>query len=169
MPSNPLQGLDDAGTSVWLDYIRRKLVSSGDLQRMVDDDGLRGMTSNPTIFEKAIAGSSDYDVQIRDLVGMEKEPLEIFQIIATDDIRDACDVLRPSYDRLNRRDGYVSVEVSPGAAADTKRTLAEAHELWNVVDRPNVMIKVPGTDAGLPAIEQLISEGINVNITLLFN
>jgi transaldolase / glucose-6-phosphate isomerase len=166
---NPLIALDEAGTSVWLDYIRRKLVASGEMQRLVDEDGLRGMTSNPTIFEKAIAGSTDYDVQIRDLVGQGLEPLRIFQVIATDDIREACDVLRPIYDRLNRYDGYVSIEVSPGAAGDTQRTLDEAHELWKMVNRPNVMIKVPGTREGLPAIEQLISEGINVNITLLFN
>src|SRR5579872_1966574 len=167
--TNPLIELDEAGTSVWLDYIRRKLVASGELQRLVDEDGLRGMTSNPTIFEKAIAGSTDYDVQIKDLVGQGKKPLEIFQTIATDDIRDACDILRPIYDRLNRKDGYVSIEVSPAAASDTERTLKEARELWAMVDRPNVMIKVPGTAEGLPAIEQLISEGINVNITLLFS
>jgi len=167
--SNPLIELDEAGTSVWLDYIRRKLVASGEMQRMVDEDGLRGMTSNPTIFEKAIAGSTDYDVQIRDLVGLGREPLQIFQTIATDDIRAACDILRTVYDRLNRNDGYVSIEVSPSAASDTDRTLREARALWNMVDRPNVMIKVPGTEAGLPAIEQLISEGINVNITLLFS
>lgn len=161
--------LDEAGTSVWLDYIRRKLVQSGELQRMVDEDGLRGMTSNPTIFGKAIAGSTDYDLQVRDLVGQGKEPLEIFQIISTDDIREACDVLRPIYDRLDRYDGYVSIEVSPGAANDTAQSLDEARHLWKLVDRPNVMIKIPGTEAGLPAIEQLISEGINVNITLLFN
>ena len=161
--------LDEAGTSVWLDYIRRKLVQSGELQRMVDEDGLRGMTSNPTIFGKAIAGSTDYDVQVRDLVEQGKEPLEIFQIISTDDIREACDVLRPIYDRLHRYDGYVSIEVSPGAANDTAQSLDEARHLWKLVDRPNVMIKIPGTQAGLPAIEQLISEGINVNITLLFN
>lgn len=166
---NPLIALDEAGTSVWLDYIRRKLVESGEMQRMVDDDGLRGMTSNPTIFEKSISGSTDYDIQIRDLVEQGKEPLEIFQTIATDDIRDACDVLRPVYDRLNRYDGYVSIEVSPAAADDTERSLTEARELWKLVDRPNVMIKIPGTDAGLPAIETLIGEGINVNITLLFN
>ncbi len=165
---NRLVTLDDAGTSVWLDYIRRKLVQSGELQRMVDDDGLRGMTSNPTIFEKAISGSNDYDVQIRDLVGQDKEPLEIFQIISTDDIREACDVLRPIYDNLERYDGYVSIEVSPAAANDTEITLKEARHLWKLVDRPNVMIKVPGTTEGLPAVEQLISEGINVNITLLF-
>ncbi len=168
-PKNPLIALDEAGTSVWLDYIRRALIQSGELQRMVDEDGLRGMTSNPTIFEKSISGSTDYDVQVRDLVQQGKEPLEIFNVIATDDIRSACDVLRPIYDRLNRRDGYISIEVSPAAAHDTERTLTEAHQLWEMVDRPNVMIKVPGTQEGLPAIEQLISEGINVNITLLFN
>jgi len=166
---NRLVTLDDAGTSVWLDYIRRKLVQSGELQRMVDEDGLRGMTSNPTIFEKAISGSNDYDVQIRDLVGQGKEPLEIFQIISTDDIREACDTLRPVYDNLERYDGYVSIEVSPAGATDTRATLDEARHLWSLVDRPNVMIKVPGTEEGLPAIEQLISEGININITLLFD
>lgn len=166
---NPLIALDEAGTSVWLDYIRRKLVASGELQHMVDNDGLRGMTSNPTIFEKSISGSTDYDVQVKDLVQQGLEPLRIFQIIATDDIRDACDVLRPIYDRLNRHDGYVSMEVSPAAASDTERTLSEARDLWKLVDRPNVMIKVPGTGAGLPAVEQLISEGININITLLFS
>jgi transaldolase len=164
-----LISLDEAGTSVWLDYIRRKLVQSGELQRMVDEDGLRGMTSNPTIFGKSIAGSTDYDVQIRDLVEQGKEPLEIFQIISTDDIREACDVLRPIYDRLHRYDGYVSIEVSPGAANDTAQSLDEARHLWKLVGRPNVMIKIPGTEAGLPAIEQLIFEGVNVNITLLFD
>src|SRR5579862_7262451 len=167
--TNPLVTLEEAGTSVWLDYIRRKLVASGELQHMVDDDGLRGMTSNPTILEKAIAGSTDYDEQIRSLVAEGKEPLWIFQTIASDDIREACDVLRPIYDHLNRRDGYVSIEVSPGAAGDTERTLQEARELWRMVDRPNVMVKVPGTSAGLPAIEQLLFEGLNINITLLFN
>ena len=169
MAINPLIALDEIGTSVWLDYIRRKLVASGEMQRMVDEDGLRGMTSNPTIFEKAISGSTDYDDQIRDLVNLGKEPLEIFQTLATEDIRGACDILRPLYDRLERQDGYVSIEVSPGAANDTEQSLNEAHDLWKLVDRPNVMIKIPGTAAGLPAIETLISEGINVNITLLFN
>lgn len=164
-----LISLDEAGTSVWLDYIRRKLVQSGELQRMVDEDGLRGMTSNPTIFGKAISGSTDYDLQVRDLVEQGKEPLEIFQTISTDDIREACDVLRPIYDRLDRYDGYVSIEVSPGAANDTAQSLEEARHLWKLVDRPNVMIKIPGTQAGLPAIEELIYEGLNVNITLLFN
>jgi transaldolase/glucose-6-phosphate isomerase len=166
---NPLIALNEAGTSVWLDYIRRKLIQSGELQRLIDEDGLRGLTSNPTIFEKSISGSTDYNEQIRALVEQGREPLEIFQIIATDDIRAACDVLRPLYDRLNRYDGYVSIEVSPGAANDTEATLAEARQLWSLVNRPNVMIKVPGTEAGLPAIEQLISEGININITLLFD
>jgi transaldolase/glucose-6-phosphate isomerase len=166
--ANRLIELDDAGTSLWLDYIRRNLLTSGDLQRLVDNDALRGMTSNPTIFEKAISGSTDYDLQIHDLAGMGKTPLEIFQTIATDDIREACDALRSVYDQLDGKDGYVSIEVSPDAAGDTERTLTQARELWALVDRPNVMIKVPGTTAGLPAIEQLISQGINVNITLLF-
>ncbi|MEI2580234.1 bifunctional transaldolase/phosoglucose isomerase [Scytonema sp. PRP1] len=167
---NPLQTLQNYGQSVWLDYIRRSLITSGELQRLVDEDGLRGVTSNPAIFEKAIAGSTDYNDA---LIALEQQQdmdvMSLYEQLAISDIQNAADVLRPVYEQTNKRDGYVSLEVSPYLAHDTQGTIAEARRLWHVAFRSNVMIKVPATPAGIPAIKQLISEGINVNVTLLFS
>ncbi len=166
---NPLQELQKYGQSVWLDYIRRNLITSGELQCHLDEDGLRGMTSNPAIFEKAIAGSTDYADFLKSLDG--KNDLDAkarYEMLAIRDIQDAADLLRPIYDSSKKRDGYISLEVSPYLARNTQATLDEARRLWKTVARPNVMIKVPGTAEGLPAIEQLTSEGMNINITLLF-
>ena len=168
--TNPLKDLLKFGQSVWLDYIRRDLITSGELKRLIQSDGLRGMTSNPAIFEKAIAGSTDY----ADILASLKDRPDLdakarYEIIAIRDIQDVADLLRPVYDESHRRDGYVSLEVSPYLARDTQGTMEEARRLWKSVDRPNVMIKVPGTAEGIPAFEQLISEGININVTLLFS
>jgi transaldolase/glucose-6-phosphate isomerase len=168
--TNPLRGLLKFGQSVWLDYIRRDLITSGELKRLIEEDGLRGMTSNPAIFEKAIVGSKDYTDILSSL--REQHDLDAkarFEVIAIRDIQDAADLLRPVYEESKRRDGYVSLEVSPYLARDTQGTLEEARRLWKAVDRPNVMIKVPGTAEGIPAFEQLIGEGININVTLLFS
>lgn len=167
MATNPLQQLNECGTSAWSDFIRRSFIKNGDLQKLVDD-GISGVTSNPTIFEKAIGGSDDYDDQLHELAQQGKNPEEIFREVASTDICMAADILRPVYDRTDRHDGYVSVEVSPAAAHDLQKTLEDAHFFWQRIDRPNIMIKVPATPEGIPAIEQLISEGINVNITLIF-
>jgi transaldolase/glucose-6-phosphate isomerase len=166
---NPLRALADQGQSVWLDYIRRNLLTSGELARHIEEDGLRGMTSNPAIFEKAVAGSTDYKdlLEAPDSAALGAKAL--YERIALRDIRDAADVLAPLYQKTGKRDGYVSLEVSPFLAYDTEGTLSEARRLWGAVARPNVMIKVPGTPEGLPAIRQLLSEGINVNVTLLFS
>jgi transaldolase/glucose-6-phosphate isomerase len=165
---NPLQALQDYGQSVWLDYIRRSLIKSGELQRLIAEDGLLGVTSNPTIFEKAIAGSTDYREYL-DSIPPGQDPKSVYEGLAVRDIQDAADLLRPAYLRTKKRDGYVSLEVSPYLAHDTQGTIEEARRLWKTVGRENLMIKVPGTDEGIPAIEQLISEGINVNVTLLFS
>jgi len=167
--TNPLKDLLKFGQSVWLDYIRRDLLTSGELKRLIEEDGLRGMTSNPTIFEKAITGGKLYD----DLLNSLKSRTDLdakgrFEILAIRDIQDAADILRPVYDSSKRRDGYVSLEVSPYLARDTKGSLEEARRLWKAVGRENVMIKIPGTAEGLPAIQQALSEGININVTLLF-
>jgi transaldolase/glucose-6-phosphate isomerase len=167
--SNPLTALRDYGQSVWLDYIRRSLITSGELARLIAEDGLAGVTSNPAIFEKAIAGSTDYERELETLA--QRKDLDAkaaYEILAIHDIQDAADVLRPLYVATRRRDGYVSLEVSPDLAHDTRSTLDEARRLWRAVGRENVMIKVPATPAGIPAIRQLIGEGINVNVTLLF-
>lgn len=167
---NPLKELLKYGQSVWLDYIRRNLITSGELKRLIEEDGLRGMTSNPSIFEKAIAGSTDYTDFLNSLKGRsDLDAKARYELLAIRDIQDATDLMRLVYDRANRRDGFVSLEVSPYLANDTQGTIAEARRLWKAVDRQNVMIKVPGTPAGLPAIKQLTSEGINVNVTLLFS
>jgi len=168
--TNPLKDLLKFGQSVWFDYIRRDLITSGELKRLIEEDGLRGMTSNPAIFEKAIAGSTDY----ADILASLKDRSDLdakarYELIAIRDIQDAADILRPIYDESHKRDGYVSLEVSPYLARDTQGTLEEARRLWKAVDRPNIMIKVPGTAEGIPAFEQLISEGININVTLLFS
>jgi len=152
-----------------LDYITRKLVRDGELQQLIAHDGLRGMTSNPTIFQQAIAAGDQYDQQIQDLVHTGASAEEIFQAIAVRDIQDACDLFVPVYQESKGADGYVSIEVSPGLAHSTDATIAEGRRLWELVGRPNVMIKVPGTAEGAPAVEQLLSEGINVNVTLLFS
>lgn len=166
---NPLQQLLEYGQSMWLDYIRRDLFTSGKLKQMIAEDGLRGMTSNPAIFEKAIADSSLYDDMLKALASRKDlDATGRFEQLAIRDIQDAADVLRPVYEQSNFRDGFVSLEVSPYLALKTQETMDEARRLWKAVNRDNVMIKVPGTAAGLPAIRQLISEGININITLLF-
>lgn len=168
MNTNPLLDLESLGQSIWMDFLSRGTISSGQLQRWIEEDGISGVTSNPSIFEKAIAISDDYDEAIRDpiLKGMTGE--EIFRSLAVEDIQRVADLLRPTYDRTDGRDGFVSLEVSPGLAHDTTGTIAEARELWTRVNRPNVMIKVPATSEGVPAIRGLTGEGININITLLF-
>src|SRR5882724_9451580 len=166
---NRLKDLTALGQSIWLDYIRRNLITSGELKRLVDEDGLGGVTSNPAIFEKAITGSTDYADALSEL--QKEKDLDakaIYERLAIRDIQDAADVLRPVYERTQGRDGFVSLEVSPFLANESKATIEEARRLWRTVDRKNLMVKVPGTAAGIPAIEQLISEGINVNVTLLF-
>jgi transaldolase / glucose-6-phosphate isomerase len=167
--ANRLAGIRDHGQSVWLDFIRRSMITSGGLKKLVDEDALGGVTSNPAIFEKAIAGSDDYKDAIQEISkDPHLSPKRIFEILAIKDIQDAADVLRPVYDRTKSLDGYVSLEVAPDLAHDTEGTLAEARRLWKEVARPNVMIKVPATPAGVPAIRQLLTEGININVTLLF-
>ncbi len=166
---NPLKELLNYGQSMWLDYIRRDLFTTGKLQQLINDDGLRGMTSNPAIFEKAIADSSLYDDFLKTLASRsDLDTTARYEQIAIRDIQSAADALRPVYDESKCRDGYVSLEVSPYLARKTQETIAEARRLWKTVQRENVMIKVPGTAEGLPAIRQLIGEGININITLLF-
>jgi transaldolase/glucose-6-phosphate isomerase len=168
--TNPLKDLLKFGQSVWLDYIRRDLITGGELKRLIEEDGLRGMTSNPAIFEKAIAGSTDYADLLESLKSRsDLDAKARYELIAIRDIQDASDLLRPIYQESNWRDGYVSLEVSPYLALDTQGTIEEARRLWKTVDRPNIMIKVPGTAEGTPAFEQLISEGININVTLLFS
>jgi transaldolase len=168
MKENPLRGLENLGQSVWMDFIRRGMILSGELRQLIEEDGLKGVTSNPSIFEKAIAESNDYDDAILALARQGKSAGEIYEELTVEDIQMTADLFRPCYDRLDGRDGFVSLEVSPHLAHDTGETIAEAHRLWDRVDRPNVMIKVPATLAGLPAIEHLVGEGINVNVTLLF-
>jgi transaldolase / glucose-6-phosphate isomerase len=166
---NPLKELLNYGQSMWLDYIRRDLFTTGKLKQMIADDGLRGMTSNPAIFEKAIAESSLYDDMLKSLASRsDLDAIGRFELIAIRDIQDAADTLHPVYEQSNFRDGYVSLEVSPYLARKTKETIDEARRLWKTVQRENVMIKVPGTAEGIPAIRQLIGEGININVTLLF-
>src|SRR3954452_12199013 len=163
-----LARLTALGTSIWLDQIERKLVEGGELARLVREDSLRGMTSNPAIFEKAILGSDEYDDQIQQLAGEGADPRTIYQAVAIRDVQNAADVLRTVYDETGGYDGYVSFEVDPDLAFDTQKTIAQAGEYWKRVDRPNLMIKIPGTDEGLPAIEESLYQGININGTLLF-
>jgi transaldolase / glucose-6-phosphate isomerase len=166
---NPLKALLSYGQSMWLDYIRRDLFTTGKLKNLIADDGLRGMTSNPAIFEKAIADSNLYDDILKTLASRKDlNTTARFEQIAIRDIQDAADILRPVYEESHFRDGYVSLEVSPYLANETQETIDEARRLWKTVSRDNVMIKIPGTAAGLPAIRQAISEGININVTLLF-
>ncbi|MBU1723132.1 MAG: transaldolase [Gammaproteobacteria bacterium] len=168
MKNNPLNQLSTFGQSIWLDYIRRDLITSGELRRLIEEDDLRGITSNPAIFEKAITDSQVYDAAIRDLAQQRNSAEAIYETLSQQDVQSAADAFRPLYDSTNGKDGYVSLEVNPHLAHDTDGTLQEARRLWVALNRPNVFIKVPATAAGLPAIQQLISEGINVNVTLLF-
>ena len=168
MAENPLRQLNRAGQSVWFDYIRRWEMVSGHLKHLIDEDGLSGVTSNPSIFEKAIAGSKDYDEVIQKLAYERREAAQIFETLAVEDIQMAADLFLPTYQATDARDGYVSIEVSPTLAHDTAGTIQEARRLYRAVNRPNVLVKVPGTAEGLPAIQQLLGEGININITLLF-
>jgi transaldolase/glucose-6-phosphate isomerase len=166
--SNPLKGLLAYGQSPWMDYIRRDLLTGGGLQKMIDNDGLRGMTSNPAIFEKAIASSKDYADIIEAPESKKLDAKAVFEKIAIRDVQDACDIFLPVYRESKTRDGYVSLEVSPTLAYETQATIDEARRLWKAVNRPNVMIKVPATKEGVPAIRTLLAEGLNINITLLF-
>jgi len=167
--ANPLASLQTYGQSVWLDFIRASLITGGELQRIVDEDGLGGVTSNPAIFAKAIDGSDDYKTSIEEI---SKDPSigpkRVYELLAIKDIQGAADIMRPVYDRTKAQDGYVSLEVAPDLASNTQGTLDEARRLWKEVNRPNVMIKVPATPEGVPAIRTLLTEGINVNVTLLF-
>jgi transaldolase len=169
MKDNPLLRLASLGQSVWLDLLNRPMLTSGSLERLIREDGLRGVTSNPAILAKAIVGSHDYDDSLRELAAEGRSVEEAYTTLVIDDIRSAADRFRPLFDQTGGREGLVSLEVSPHLARDTDGTIAEARYLWSTVERPNVLIKVPGTREGLPAIEQLIAEGINVNVTLLFS
>ena len=166
---NPLQQLKNYGQSVWYDNIDRTQLISGDFQRLLDEDGVVGVTANPTIFQKSISHSSAYDEQITHLIAEGKGTGEIYEALIIQDIRTVADLLRPIYDRTNMLDGYVSLEVSPDLAHDTDATIAEVRRFWKLVDRPNLLIKIPATPEGIPAIQAALSEGINVNITLIFS
>lgn len=168
MTKNPLYTLDAYGQSIWLDFIQRKILDSGELQQYIDEDGVSGMTSNPSLFDKAIADSHDYDESIRTLAEAGKSVEEMYRALTVADIQHAADLFRPTFDRTHGYGGYISLEVSPLLAYDTAGTIAEAQSLWQAVDRPNCFIKVPATREGIPAIQQLTSEGININVTLLF-
>lgn len=163
-----IKKLIDYGQSYWLDNLSREMIRNGELRRRVEKEGLRGITSNPAIFNNAISNSNAYDEQIHELFAAGKSVEEIYEVLAVQDVQDACDLMRPVFDESDGLDGFVSLEVSPHLANDTEGTIAEAHRLHQAVNRPNLMIKVPGTDAGVPAIEQLLFDGINVNVTLLF-
>ena len=158
----------DLGQSVWLDFISRELMDAGKLHGLISE-GLRGMTSNPSIFQQAIAARDDYDKDIEQGLDRKETPAQIFEHIAVKDVQRACDIVRPVYEQTNGADGFVSIEVSPGTAYDTQKTIEEAARLWSSVNRPNVMVKIPGTDDGLPAIKAMLAEGVNINITLLFS
>jgi transaldolase/glucose-6-phosphate isomerase len=169
--SNPLTQVNELGQSIWLDFISRPLLRDGDLQRLIEEDSLQGMTSNPAIFEKSMTGGEEYDDDIRRFAGQGHTTQEIYQAMAVADVQQACDAFLPLYNDPdnNRTDGYVSLEVAPTLVHDTQGTVDEGRRLWKAVDRPNLMIKVPGTLEGLPAIQTLLTEGINVNVTLLFS
>src|ERR1700693_5437774 len=166
--ANPLKGLLEYGQSPWMDYVRRDLLTSGTLKKLIQEDGLMGMTSNPTIFEKAITGSKDYSDILESPEAKKLDAKGVYEKIAIRDVQDATDIFKPVYQQTKRRDGYVSLEVSPLLANDTQGSIDEARRLWKSVGRENVMIKIPGTELGLPAIRTLLEEGININITLLF-
>jgi transaldolase len=168
MSKNPLQRLTDMGQSIWLDFLQRSLVTSGKLVQLINEDALRGMTSNPAIFEKSIDGTDDYDNDIRAMALAGKSVPEIYNALTVHDVRIAADAFRPVYDRLDGADGFVSLEVNPHLAYDTDETIKEARRLWKEVDRPNILIKIPATREGLPAITRCLEESINVNVTLLF-
>jgi len=167
--TTPLIRLQQLGQSPWHDNIRRQLLTSGTLKKMVEDGDITGLTSNPTIFEQAIADSSDYDADLRRLAAEGKNADQIFDALAIDDIRNAADVLAPVFERTGGKDGYVSIEVAPRLANDTPSTIREARRLWSTVNRPNLMVKIPATAAGVPAIEQSIADGLNINVTLIFS
>jgi transaldolase len=167
--SNALKKLAELGQSVWYDYIRRDLYEGGELRRLIEEDGLSGMTSNPTIFQKAIAETDLYDASIRRLSGRGVSGPALFEALEVEDVRAAADVFRPVFDRTGGDDGFVSIEVNPALSHDTGGTVAEARRLWRACDRPNVMVKIPGTTEGVPAIRAALAEGININITLLFS
>ena len=169
MSNSPLLQLASLGQSIWYDFITRDLIVSGKLAQLIREDSLQGMTSNPTIFEKAVSGSDLYDDDIRRLSAAGRTPAEVFEAIAVDDVRSACDVFRPLYDATGGEHGLVSIEVSPGVANDTQASIIEARRLWHSVNRPNVMVKIPGTQEGLEAISSCLAEGLNINITLLFS
>lgn len=167
--TNHLLEIKDYGQSIWMDNLTRDLIQSGELKRMIDDRGLRGITSNPAIFEKAINGNKIYDADIEAGIRAGKPLLDIYESLIFDDIRNACDIFAGIYEESGGLDGYVSIEVPPNIANDTEKTISEARRYYAEIGRPNVMIKIPGTSEGLPAVEQVISEGINVNVTLLFS
>lgn len=167
--TNTIKQLVNEGQSIWQDDISRQIIEDGSLKAAIEETGIRGVTSNPTIFQKAIAGSDTYDAEIKALLADGKDAAEVFQTVAVKDIQDACDLFRPVYDESKGVDGYVSLEVLPSLARDTQGTIDNARILWKAVNRPNLMIKVPGTSEGVPAIKQLLIEGININITLLFS
>jgi transaldolase / glucose-6-phosphate isomerase len=167
--ANPLRQLADYGQSFWLDNLSRPLIASGELAQLIEDDGLRGVTSNPTIFEKALSTSDEYDMQIRELIADGKNNEEVFEELAIRDVQMAADLLRPVYDQSQGQHGFVSFELPPYLASQTEQSIAEARRLFVKIGRPNAMIKVPGTPEGIPAVEELIAEGLNINITLLFS
>jgi len=166
--SSPLNDLIKFGQSFWLDNIRRGFTRSGELRRLIDVDGLRGETSNPTIFEKAIAESDDYDDAVKTLVAAKKTPADVYDVLTTDDVREACDVFRDLYNSTKGGDGFVSIELPPKFAKDSDASIQEGLRLWSLVDRPNLMVKVPATAEGIPVIRRLIAQGLNINITLMF-
>jgi transaldolase len=168
MENNPLLNIQKFGQSIWLDYIDRRMILSEELKKLIDEDGIRGVTSNPKIFKDAIAGGDEYENEIRQLARKNKSTAEIYQTLVVSDIRRTADLFRPLYDSSDGKHGFVSLEVNPHLARDMDGTLEEARRLWYALDRPNVFIKVPATQEGLPCIQQLISEGININVTLLF-
>jgi transaldolase len=169
MAINHLLEIKDFGQSIWMDNLSRDLIQSGALKDCIENQGIRGVTSNPAIFEKAIAGNAIYDADIEAGIKAKKSVLEIYESLTFDDIRNACDIFRPVYDQTQGLDGYISIEVPPTISDNTESTIAEARRYYQVIDRPNVMIKIPGTAMGLPAVEQVIADGINVNVTLLFS
>src|SRR5438874_5835720 len=169
MPDSNLHKLSALGQSVWIDYLSRKLVHTGELERLMREDAVVGVTSNPTIFQKAIAEGNAYDEQLREVLAEEDDPKEVFLKLAVKDVQDACDLLRSVWDEGQGKDGYVSIEVDPNLAFDTDATIAEAQRLHELVGRPNCFVKIPATKAGLPAIEEMIARGRNTNVTLTFS
>lgn len=167
--TNHILEIKQYGQSIWMDNLTRDLIKSGELKRLIDERGIVGITSNPAIFEKAIVGNATYDADIEAAIRAGKPLQEIYESLVFEDIRNACDVLRPIYEQSGGLDGYVSIEVPPTIAQDTEATISEAKRYYASIDRPNVMIKIPGTDPGLPAVQAVIAEGINVNVTLLFS